>query len=138
MTKTKAPITFDDLIGANSISAAKRMAVHLQNIESALASGVRHKAILERLNANGFSLTMNSYKSTLKRLRQMQRKESVATSPATKTTIPQPNSAPLVHPQTQTAEKTNPNENALAPRPKAPPPPPKLNWIERRGKKVDF
>jgi hypothetical protein len=97
-SKPFSPVDFAALVMTADVSAQKRFNRNLIGIEEAFAKGVQHQAILDHLNANGFDLTIETYRVMLKRARQRNARELIGTvgaasgkSPAAPTPPPQAN-----------------------------------------------
>lgn len=61
-----------------SVSKTKRLVEIIPEIDAALERGVRHKEILELLNAKGLNLTMATYTNLLFRARRQDRKKTTS------------------------------------------------------------
>lgn len=83
----------------------------LPDIEAAQAAGVKHRHILEVINAHGFTLSMKAYSVMLYRLRQERTKAAgalqpapqapvAATMPANSSAAPSPSATPVASPST--------------------------------------
>lgn len=72
MQNENDPSTFliDLKVAHSSISATRRLEERLETIEGLISSGVKRRSIVELLNKNGFSFTINSFASALKRVRK--------------------------------------------------------------------
>lgn len=79
---------------------ARRLRVLWPLIESKLAEGVSHAAILDFLNRNGFDLTEGTYKNYLHRFRKTQRAPAPAQSVPSRPTAPTPSSGSTNRPAT--------------------------------------
>jgi len=55
---------------ANANSQTARLRDIFDDVERLLQSGVKHEAVLNTLNEQGFSFTLSSFKSALQRIRK--------------------------------------------------------------------
>jgi hypothetical protein len=73
----------DALRSTGKLNKTKRLSALLPNIEAALKRGVSHQEILDRLNTQGFDLTMNTYSVMLWKIRSRVKKALNLTPPST-------------------------------------------------------
>ena len=105
MTKTSVADVLRELAkGDKSRSETARLRDVIDEVEAALAAGVRRSAVLEALHGQGFTMTLKSFESALYRIRK-QRGQGTAGAPAA------PAPAPLRHdekPPASPAAETTP------------------------------
>ena len=62
-------------------SQTARLLDYLDSIETALNSGVSRASVIEILSANGFEITLNSFASALRRVRQRRARKGLGVPP---------------------------------------------------------
>lgn len=115
VTETKLSDSLRELAQADTRPAAARLRDVLDDVEAALAAGVRRADIVQKLNDAGITITLRGFDSALYRARKMREKKtptapynSAAAPPApAPQAAPKPSAAPVQKPA-QTAPRQTP------------------------------
>src|SRR5437899_4345865 len=106
----------DGLRSTGKLNKTKRLSELLPNIEAALERGASHQVILDRLNAQGFDLTMNTYSVMLWKIRSRAKKNPKLTSSSTGVTTNTTWRDSQLRKATEALKTTDPHKTTSAPK----------------------
>lgn len=78
MDNTKIVKALEDLASSSSRRESARLREVFDSIEASLAAGVTRIQVLESLHQNGFTMSINTFNTTIYRIRQQKRRSAGA------------------------------------------------------------
>jgi hypothetical protein len=108
MNTTAIVSALEELARSSSRRESVRLKEIFDSIEASLAAGVTRIQVLESLHQNGFTMSINTFNTTIYRIRQQKRRNTGAAHKPKKTKEVSPEKAP-----TTVALNTAPSSNPL-------------------------